>query len=131
MFISFAFSITFLQPPLHQPLNMTCLRIDAEALAIRLHSLNTVTGASSRTASLSALPIPQDADPNLETLHALFATTDTCDYDEERPQKRYKIDPSSATSKNPAYLQDNQSVVLAKVSINLVGLDVKSSGMVN
>lgn len=99
---------------------MACFQIDAELLACRLHGHYDLPAGSSRGALLAAPPEPQDAVHILETLHAIFAAAGAQEHSEERPQKRRKKGADDSINIHSASFQNNQSVVLAKVSINLV-----------
>ena len=100
---------------------MVCLNVDAEVLAFRSQAISDLLEGYSKDASLAATPKPQDAVQNLETIHALFAAAHGPYHCDERPQKRRKINANSDYDTQPAYFQEDRSVVLAKVSINLVG----------
>lgn len=99
---------------------MACFQIDAELLACRLHRLCDFPAGNSRGALLPAPPEPQDAAQILETLHAVFAAAAAPEHDEERPQKRRKKGADNSVDIDSMSFQKNRSVVLAKVSINLV-----------
>jgi hypothetical protein len=95
---------------------MACFKADAEVLAFRLYAISDFAGAISYGASFPTPPVPQDA------VHALFAAADTSVHNEERPQKRRKFDANSHYATLPSHSQVDQSVVLAKVSVDMVGL---------
>lgn len=101
---------------------MACFKADAEVLAFRLYAISDFAGAISYGASFPTPPIPQDAFQSIETVHALFAAADTSVHNEERPQKRRKFDANSHYATLPSHSQVDQSVVLAKVSVDMVGL---------
>ncbi|KAF2630828.1 hypothetical protein BU25DRAFT_334389 [Macroventuria anomochaeta] len=98
---------------------MACLNVDAEVLAFRSQAISELPGGNPKDASLAVPPKPQDVVQSIVTLHALFAAAHSPYHCEERPQKRRKIDPNNHYDTQPAYFQEDRSVVLAKVSINL------------
>lgn len=103
---------------------MACFNVDAEVLALRSQAINEVPGANPKGTSFPTPPKSQDAIQSLETLHALFAAVGTPRHGEERLQKRRKIEAKSDYDTQPAHVQEDRSVVLAKVSINLVRLHI-------
>lgn len=101
---------------------MACFRADAEVLAFRSYAISDLAGTNPNGASFSTPPVPQDAFQSLETVHALFAAADTSIHNEERPQKKRKIDANNRYAMLPSHSQVDQSVVLAKIFIDMVGL---------
>jgi hypothetical protein len=101
---------------------MACFNVEADVVALVSQAISDPSGAGSKSASLPEPPRPQDA---AATLRALFtnanAPNDQHGEDDDRPQKRRKIDAKNDNSDHPAYLPEIRSVPLAKVSINLVG----------
>ena len=108
--------------PLPQSLSMAYFNVEAEVVALVSQVISDSSGVGSKSVPASAPPQTQDA---ATTLHALFDTAnapnDEHGEDDERPQKRRKIDPKNTNYDHPAYLPEARSVPLAKVSINLVG----------
>lgn len=99
-------------------LGMVCLNIEAEVIALGSHAASDIPGAGSKDAIPLALPKSQDIIQSLGALRALFAGAPN-DL-QERPRKRRRIDINTDFGGQPAYLPEDRSVVLAKVSINLV-----------
>lgn len=101
---------------------MACFNVEADVVALVSQAISDLSGAGSKAASIPELPQPQDA---AATLHALFDTANAPDdehsEDDERPQKRRKVDVRNDNYDHPVYLPEARSVPLAKVSINLVG----------
>lgn len=100
---------------------MVSFQVDAKVLVVKSHTVSKLPGTSSRNASLPAPPSPQDAVQSLDILHALFAAADTPSYSEERQKKRRKIETDRSACTHPVYFEDARSVILARVSIKLVG----------
>lgn len=102
---------------------MVCLNLEADVIALGSHAASDIPGAGSKDAIPSALPKSQDTIQSLEALHALFA--DTPNDLQERPRKRRRIDTKTDSDSQPAYLPEDRSVVLAKVTINLVTIYIR------
>jgi hypothetical protein len=102
---------------------MVCLNLEAEVIALGSHAASDIPGAGSKDAIPSALPKSQDIIQSLGALHALFAGAPN-DL-QERPRKRRRIDINTDSDGQPAYLPEDRSVVLAKVSINLVMIHIR------
>lgn len=101
---------------------MACFQVDADVLAFRSQTISDLTGRNTPGASSSTHPVPQDASKSLEAVHALFAAADASSHNEERPQKRRKIDADSRYASLSTSSHVDHSAVLAKVSIDLVRL---------
>lgn len=100
---------------------MVCLTFEADVIALGSQVSSDTSGAASKDSAIPAPSKSQDVDQSLGTLHALFATADAASNDaEERPRKKRKVDVNANISNQPLYLPEEQSVVLAKLSINLV-----------
>lgn len=101
---------------------MAYFNVEAEVVGLVSQAISDSSGASSNGVPVPTSLKPQDAARSLETLHALFNTADAPnnDYD-ERPHKRRKIDAKTNNDNQPAHFPEDRSVVLAKISINLVG----------
>ena len=102
---------------------MVCLSIEADVIALGSHAATDIPGASSKDAIPSALPKSQDIIQSLGALHALFA--DAPNDLQERPRKRRRTDTKIDSDSQPAYLPEDKSVLLAKVSINLVMIHIR------
>ncbi|KAH8726307.1 SNF2 family N-terminal domain-containing protein [Phaeosphaeriaceae sp. PMI808] len=87
----------------------------ANVLSARQHTV----GPSSRGASNSPLDEAEDALSNLRSIHGLFAASDNYDTVEHRAHKRRKVDDYSSTSIQMVNLEQDQSIVLANISLEL------------
>ncbi|KAF1845963.1 ATP-dependent DNA helicase [Cucurbitaria berberidis CBS 394.84] len=63
--------------------------------------------------------VAQDVSSNLDTIHRLCAAPDACDGGEKRAQKRRKVENGSAVAVQQTDFDENKSIVLAKVSLDL------------
>ena len=66
----------------------------------------------------------QDASSNLRAVHSLFAAPNA-PVEEERAQKRRKLDNGNVASIQQAGFDENRSIVLGKISLDLVSLHLK------
>lgn len=99
------------------------MNVEATIVALVSQVVGGKSGSSTRGAPVVATPQRKDTADSLQTLHSLFTTGDAPDSEhDERPQKRRKIDARNGDKNHLAYLPEAQSVVLARVSIDLVGL---------
>lgn len=68
----------------------------------------------------------QDAPSNLRAIHSLFAAPTTRD-GEERTQKRRKLDDGGSATVPRVGFDESKSIVLEKVSLDMVSLHLRSS----
>ena len=108
--------LTFLTPslPFFLPL-MVSLQGHAEVLSATAYDPTPVPRNRSKT-SLA----PQDASSSLRSIHSLFAVPDAHDGGDERAQKRRKVENGDAVAVQQADFDEDKSIVLAKVSLDLV-----------
>lgn len=84
----------------------------------------TVTNYSAAPFNRSASNIPldaQDASSNLRNLHGLFAAPTEHGGIAQRAQKRRKVESNTATSVSSDALRQESSILLAKITLELVG----------
>jgi hypothetical protein len=104
-------------------LGMVCLTLEADVIALGSHAASDIPGAGSRDSLPPVLPKSQDIIQGLGALHDLFA--DARNDLQERPRKRRRTDTKTESDNQPAYLPEDQSVVLAKLSIHLVMIHIR------
>ncbi|KAF2993322.1 hypothetical protein E8E13_001396 [Curvularia kusanoi] len=109
-------------------LGMVSFNLEAEVVTLKSHIASDNLGSRPRSASPPAQPGSQDVINSLGTLHAILTTADDVpDEDQDRPRKRRKIDTKDLSTGQPAYLPEDRSVVLARVSILLNFTPILSS----
>ncbi len=105
---------------------MAYFNVEADVLAFRSDTVGDISRATQKNTLLPTLPEPQVASENLANLHAFFATAGVAADYEERPRKKLKIDTDIQYDLKSAQGQKDGSVVLAKVSLDLVGVYIIS-----
>lgn len=99
---------------------MACNHVEAEVLVFRTQVISDNSRANTKGASLPPPLDSQDAPVNLDSLRALCTAVDTSSGPDAPPQKRRKTETDSDDVLQSARDLKDRSVVLSKVSINLV-----------
>lgn len=105
---------------------MASLQGRADVLSAKSLSPLTVSRVSAATGSKFPLAA-QDSSSNLCAIRGLFTTADASvevPEEGEKGKKRRKLENGSATIAEPADIDETKSIVLAKVSLDLVGRHV-------